>query len=752
MDEAKTKLITNFLNSLLKLIRYFKLYPPNHPYIATMVDETEKARVDTFAQVENIKVAIMGGVMFLGKDPVENPNAMLKNLIKMLGNVKIKSFEMSKKMNTDEMQEFCRLASKDKEELCMDGGKGDFNSAILKDYKMTNVQVNEIQVKFDGEDGGGGIGSEALAMLAGVDEALGIVADKTKGGGGVALSEDKLMTMVDAILSRVQVPADGGKTDVTKSKRSFDEIGDMLSSQCDNINDLKTNLLKTVFKMPSQVQKDIFGESYNDEEEIEMDKMLLNLSIKSRANIVRNALKSDNMDMAALRATMSEVVGEESEVVDLAEIITKEFGLTSKTEDEKKEYISRLSALIQSGLVSKTTVDGERSFKPRIRGTILIAEDDMETMKVYQRYLHPAGFETVVYTDGQQALAGIQEHKPHMIILDLKLPSLHGLDIIYFLRKNKEFRVPVIICSAFTEFQNEFEIRSYPKCEFLTKPIDKGKFLEAIEKHAPPAPQREPGIPEQEQEKTAEQIQHEEDMEKARGVQAKLLPDSLPDLVGFDIGTFYCSCKDVGGDYFDIIPIDNRHTGILIADVSGKGVSGAMVMVMVRSVTKLIAPNHLSPRQALIELNGLISKDMKMGMFVTVLYMILDEVERTLKVCCAGHNPAVIWNQKTMSATYMKPSGMALGITNSSVFQNALKDEDVQLNTGDMICIYTDGVVEAMSPQYEEYGEALLAKVISDNINRSCEEIIDSIYESIQTHEDTAPRHDDVSIIALKSI
>ncbi|RME88728.1 MAG: response regulator, partial [Planctomycetota bacterium] len=406
--------------------------------------------------------------------------------------------------------------------------------------------------------------------------------------------------------------------------------------------------------------------------------------------------------------------------------------------------------LIQSGLVSQTIV-GEKTFAPRVRGTVLIAEDDIDVARVYQRLLHPAGFETILYTDGQQALDGIKQHKPHLIVLDLKLPSLHGLDIIYFLRKNKEYRVPIIICTGYPEFQNEFEIRSYPKCEFLVKPVKNEDFLQAIEKHAPPPPKPEE-LPEGEREKTQAEIQLEEDMEKARGVQAKLLPEALPDLEGFDIGTFYCSCKEVGGDYFDIIPIDQRHTGIMIADVSGKGVSGAMVMVMVRSIMKMVAPNHLSPRDTLIEVNKLIAKDMKMGMFVTALYMILDEVDRKLTICCAGHNPALVWRHKSLSGSYMKPSGMALGITSSSVFENALKEEVVQLDINDLICVYTDGVVEAMSPKYEEFGEEQLLQVVSQHVNKSCEEIIDSIYESILAHEDTAPRHDDISIIAIKAI
>ncbi|RME76743.1 MAG: DNA-binding response regulator, partial [Planctomycetota bacterium] len=405
MDEAQVKIISNFLASLLKLIRYFKLYPPNHPYITDMIQETDKAREEAFKHVnKTLKVAIMGGVIFIGKDPVDNPNTLVKNLIKLLTNIKIKSFEMDKSMTTDEMVDFCKLAAKEKEELLLDGGKGEFNAAVLKEFKMPHVKVNEIEVKL-GDEEEDGLGA-VKDMLMGVDEALGTLGEKAKakGAGGAELSEDRLMAMVDAILSRATIQ---GANDPVKAKRSFDEIGDMLTSQCEDINDLKKNLLQTVFRMPPEVQKNIFGEAYNDEEEIEMDKMLLNLSIRNRANIVRNALKNENLDIDTLKETLGKVVQEEGEVVELAEIITKEFGLTASSEEEKREYISRLSALIQSGLVSQTTV-GEKTFAPRVRGTVLIAEDDIDVARVYQRLLHPAGFETILYTDGQQALDGIK--------------------------------------------------------------------------------------------------------------------------------------------------------------------------------------------------------------------------------------------------------------------------------------------------------------------------------------------------------
>lgn len=729
MHDDQFKKINDFLSAVLKLIRFLKLYPHNHPNLQDVMNKAEAARETFFMEESYLKVGILGGVMFIGKEAIEKPNTMIKGLINLLGQVKIKSFEMDNQVDQAELFAFCKLCASDKDTLLADEGKGDFDPEVLKreEFHMPHIKINDLEVSF-GDEGGGGDGS-----ISNVDEALGF-----------------LMGKIDNIMERTSLNAD--QVDGRMAQRGFDEIGDMLSSQCDNLQDLKKGLLLTINKLSPDAQASIFGESLNDEADMEMDQMLLNLSVKSRANVLRNELKRKEFDVEKLKEEMGVVVNEGGEVVELAEMIAKEFGLTAESEEEKQEYISRLSSLVQSGLVTKGDVMGTTQGPTRVKGTILIAEDDTESIAVYKRYLHSAGFDTLIYTDGKEALEGIKEHKPDIILLDLKLPSLHGLDIIYFLRKNKEYRVPVIICTAYDEFKNEFEIRSYPKVEYLPKPLPRDKFLEAVERFAPEISEEELQAQEEERELSNEELQIQEDMEKARGVQAKLLPESLPDLVGFDVGTFYCSCKDVGGDYFDIIPIDNDHIGFMVADVSGKGVSGAMVMVMIRSVLKLVAPNSISPRQTLIDTNALIAKDMKLGMFVTCLYMVLNEKSREITVCCAGHNPAAIWRQKTSRVDYMKPSGMALGITDSPVFRNSLKEEKIMLGTYDRVVTYTDGVVEAMSPDYEEYGEDRLADLIKTNAAKSSEDLIDIIYQDLMEFEDTAPRHDDVTIVTIRAI
>ncbi|RKY25179.1 MAG: hypothetical protein DRP79_06915, partial [Planctomycetota bacterium] len=158
------------------------------------------------------------------------------------------------------------------------------------------------------------------------------------------------------------------------------------------------------------------------------------------------------------------------------------------------------------------------------------------------------------------------------------------------------------------------------------------------------------------------------ELEIAQTIQTSLLPSSIPELPGFEIHAVYLPAKEIGGDYYDFIPIDDRHWGIMIADVSGKGVPGSMVMTMVRSLIRYEARGNNSPADTLRKTNRIIARDIKKGMFVTAFYVILDLERRALKMSCAGHNPMLYWHARSGTVKTVKPDGLALGIISSPQF------------------------------------------------------------------------------------
>src|SRR5690606_27841869 len=165
----------------------------------------------------------------------------------------------------------------------------------------------------------------------------------------------------------------------------------------------------------------------------------------------------------------------------------------------------------------------------------------------------------------------------------------------------------------------------------------------------------------------------ERELNIAKEIQEKLLPERIPQIPGFDIHSHYNSAKEVGGDYYDFIVIDQTHLGIIVADVAGKGIPGAMVMTMARSLVRLASVRNVSPGDTFKKVNRILAKDIRRGMFVTAAYMVLNVKTRTLRVASAGHNPVVLYRAKTGENELIKPAGIALGFDKGTIFDNHIK-------------------------------------------------------------------------------
>lgn len=241
----------------------------------------------------------------------------------------------------------------------------------------------------------------------------------------------------------------------------------------------------------------------------------------------------------------------------------------------------------------------------------------------------------------------------------------------------------------------------------------------------------------------------ERELSIANEIQTKLLPDRLPQIPGFDIHRFYESAKEVGGDYYDFLVIDQRHLGLVVADVSGKGIPGSMVMTMVRSLLRLASVRNFSPADTFKKVNRILAKDIRRGMFVTAIYMVFDIVDKKLKVASAGHNPLIVYRAETKTVELVKPKGIALGFDKGPTFDKSIKELEIQLNPGDRIVAYTDGVNEAMNIDEEEFGDEALYKLVQRHAAESSEEFINKLVAAVKEHQGEAEQSDDITIATL---
>lgn len=248
----------------------------------------------------------------------------------------------------------------------------------------------------------------------------------------------------------------------------------------------------------------------------------------------------------------------------------------------------------------------------------------------------------------------------------------------------------------------------------------------------------------------------ESELDMAREIQKKLLPDKLPRIKGFDLYAVYHPAKEVGGDYYDFLPIDGRHVGIIVADVSGKGVPGSMVMATTRTILRFTAAGNISAADTLKRTNSMVAADIKRGMFVTAFYMVLDVVERKILCSSAGHNPMMIIHDDE-SYELINPNGIALGFDKGRVFDRTIKEQEITLRSGDRVVAYTDGVVEAMNLANEEYTDERFFEFVQTHHRLASEQFVVSLLTDLDAHQrskDTrhkkAEPHDDITIVTFR--
>ncbi|HPD18948.1 MAG TPA: SpoIIE family protein phosphatase, partial [Candidatus Goldiibacteriota bacterium] len=256
------------------------------------------------------------------------------------------------------------------------------------------------------------------------------------------------------------------------------------------------------------------------------------------------------------------------------------------------------------------------------------------------------------------------------------------------------------------------------------------------------------------QESLIEQEKIQKEIQVAKDIQQTLLPkdEAIPTTEGFDIFPLYRSAKEVGGDYFDIIKVGPNLIGVIVADVSGKGVPGSLVMTITRTVVRLIATQNKSAKSVLTKVNNFVKEDMKKGMFVTCFYMVLDSITRRINFACAGHNPLILFRAKENKVYYIKPKGFPLGISlnDENLFKKVMVEEELKLQKDDMIVIYTDGITEAMNGKRELFGEQRFVECIKKYGKLTSKEFIDNLDRELKDFTMGYPQNDDITIVAIK--
>lgn len=235
----------------------------------------------------------------------------------------------------------------------------------------------------------------------------------------------------------------------------------------------------------------------------------------------------------------------------------------------------------------------------------------------------------------------------------------------------------------------------------------------------------------------------------AAKIQNGLLPKVRPQLPGFQIASFYQPKEAVGGDYYDFIPIDENRMGMVIADVSGKGVPASMIMTEMRTCLHVMAYAAKSPRELMSAVNRRLHQDLPRGMFITSIYGVLDRRDSSFTFVSCGHNPMFLWRAATGQVESINVAGMALGPDAGARFEQASQEARVELGVGDRFVMYTDGLTEAMNPREEMFEDKCL-EVIGELHEFSSDEFIPLLVQALIRFREGREQPDDLTILSVR--
>ncbi len=241
-----------------------------------------------------------------------------------------------------------------------------------------------------------------------------------------------------------------------------------------------------------------------------------------------------------------------------------------------------------------------------------------------------------------------------------------------------------------------------------------------------------------------QRLDHELDL--ARDLQQSLLPNSCPLLPGFRCAARSLPARPIGGDFYDMIPLGDGKVGLVMADVSDKGIAAALYMALTRSVVRVEAKRSSSPRKVLLRVNSALREIGQSDMFVTAFYGVYDTARGTLRYARAGHDFPIISRPGDGECRLLKTKGTMLGIMGKI----ELQEDEVQLRPGDLVALYSDGITEAQSPAGEFFGLDRLCETLRTSEGLTSQELLDRVFERVAEFQADAEQHDDMTLMVLK--
>ena len=381
---------------------------------------------------------------------------------------------------------------------------------------------------------------------------------------------------------------------------------------------------------------------------------------------------------------------------------------------------------------------------------ILSVDDEMDLelllTQYFRRKIREGEYEFFFAHNGLEALTILLNQKDISIILsDINMPEMDGLTLLTKINEMQNPALKCIMVSAYGDMGNIRSAMNNGAFDFATKPIDLDDLAITIEK----AVEQIDYIRQAQQEH--DQLESlKTDLAVAAEIQQAILPRIFPPFpendAEMELAARMRPAKDVGGDFYDFFRIDNDRIGVVIADVSGKGIPAAIFMAVSRTLIRTVGLQGITPGECMTKSNELLSKESIDCMFVTVFYAIYNIRTGEFVYCNAGHNSPVIVKSNGKVEMLPVSENCMVGAVEGVTYSNT----QARLEIGDTLLMYTDGVNEAMNEAFEEYGDERMMRLLATQSGNDCQTIIDQQLADVKAFAGNAAQSDDITLMALK--
>jgi phosphoserine phosphatase RsbU/P len=372
--------------------------------------------------------------------------------------------------------------------------------------------------------------------------------------------------------------------------------------------------------------------------------------------------------------------------------------------------------------------------------TILIVDDTPINIGVISGALKDS-FATKVANSGEKALAiAAGKDKPDLILLDILMPEMDGYEVCRRLKADPDTRdIPVIFLTSQTDAEDETKGFEVGAVDYIHKPFSAAVVKARVRTHLM--------LREAHAQIARQLVEINTELEMARQIQLSILPSSTPKISGLDIVARYIPMTSVAGDFYDFIVVDEKHVGILIADVSGHGLPAALIASMLQVALTAQVRHASEPGKVLAGLNQALCGKFQHN-FVTAAYVYVDLEENIVNYGGAGHPPLLLWRKSTARSSQLLENGLVMG-----QFEEATYDSlQVPIEPGDRFFLYTDGILESANPAQEEFGTERFMKFMESNNKLPAGPFADALLLELARWLEQPPgegHKDDISLLAV---